>query len=946
MSNSLGKKPNPFSHNRVDTPFQTHTDFDEVYQDEFSRLQSIIEDIRDDEVNHQSKGAVVIGEPGMGKTHMMMRLARERLKNNRLLFIRQPNNLSSVLYHIYSRVLESFVEKVPGSDYSQLEHLLANSFSKIIRQMSEASHSSVGILASISNLTNKDKHILEVVSEEPLNMYQKLGREGSRRKREYWQRIENMVAAWWKNHYSESGYSMALIQGIIKYCSYSEPNKRKLVGKWLAANELEAEELENIGLKNWSENVSQEAFSLEAMSVFGKLSILDEPLIIIFDQLEALGEVYNEDLLLSFGEAVKEIFTHVPNSLIILNLFPQRWEHFQSVFDGAVLDRVSQEKIILTLPEHDKLKQILALNAQPLGIDIDELFTSDELADILTQKTIRNVLVRASDHYKHKVYRIYLPKRSNQKATSLEEVIAGQLKALEEKVTEKDFEPAALMEQLKALEEKITAKGLESEGLSEQLKGLEEKITAKGVEPVALTEQLKALEQKITAKGVESEGITAQLKALEEKITAKGLESEGLMAQQLKALEEKITAKGVESEGITAQLKALEDKITAKGLEPEGTTEQLNTLEEKITAKGLESESISAQLKALEDKITAKGLEPESLTAQLKALEEKITAKGLEPVALTEQLKALEEKITAKGLESEGITEQLKALEEKITAKGVEPVALTEQLLKALEEKLTARRFEEKLFEEFQVLRQEIAGLKTLMEEVAMALKSQTKPIAQVKSEQPLDLELELEEELDSEKQKEQASVIEEYLDEQKALLAYEYDNASVNVTDSDDIGKLTTILNAFETTKTVTISNPKLQGRKMRDYLHINTPTKSVIVSFLQNDGNMFTSKLKRCNELLFRYKDIQFFVLFRDQRQPSIDKKGGVGKEELQKFRNSKKGSAIIMDKDNRVSFELIYKLITDVLNKEEDFVLFDALNTLESYLSKDYWLIRLLK
>jgi len=524
MPNNLGKKPNPFSHNRVDTPFQTHTDFKEVYQDEFSRLQSIIDDIRDDKVNHQSKGAVVIGEPGMGKTHLMMRLAKERLKNNRLLFIRQPNNLSSVLYHIYSRVLESFVEKVPGSDYSQLEHLLANSFSKIIRQMSGASHSSVGILASISNLTNKDKHILKVVSEEPLNMYQKLGGEGSRSKRDYWQRIENMVAAWWKTHYSESGYSMALIQGIIKFCSYSEPNKRKLVGKWLAANELEADELKNIGLKNWSENVSQEAFSLEAMSVFGKLSIMDKPLIIIFDQLEALGEVYNEDLLLSFGEAVKEIFTHVPNSLIILNLFPQRWEHFQTVFDGAVLDRVSQEKIILTLPEHDKLKEILALNAQPLGNDIDELFTSDELADILNQKTIRNVLVRASDHYKHKVYGIYLPKRSTQKATSLEEVIAGQLKALEEKVTEKDFEPAALTAQLKALEEKITAKGLESEGLTAQLKALEEKITAKGVEPVALTEQLKALEEKITAKGFEPVALTEQLKALEEKITAKGVE--------------------------------------------------------------------------------------------------------------------------------------------------------------------------------------------------------------------------------------------------------------------------------------------------------------------------------------------------------------------------------------------------------------------------------------
>ncbi len=113
-------KPNPFSNTRVDTPFQNHTDLKEIYQDEFERLKSIITDIKDDVENHQSKGAVVTGEPGTGKTHLMMRLAKERLKNNRLLFIRQPNNINSVLYHIYSRVLESFVEKVPNSPYSCL----------------------------------------------------------------------------------------------------------------------------------------------------------------------------------------------------------------------------------------------------------------------------------------------------------------------------------------------------------------------------------------------------------------------------------------------------------------------------------------------------------------------------------------------------------------------------------------------------------------------------------------------------------------------------------------------------------------------------------------------------------------------------------------------------------------------------------------------------------
>jgi hypothetical protein len=90
--------------------------------------------------------------------------------------------------------------------------------------------------------------------------------------------------------------------------------------QWLAADELEPEELEKIGLSSWHDELSKEDFSLDAIAVFGKLSLLHEPLIIVFDQLEILGLDHNRSILLNFGEAVKEIFTRVPHSLIIFKL--------------------------------------------------------------------------------------------------------------------------------------------------------------------------------------------------------------------------------------------------------------------------------------------------------------------------------------------------------------------------------------------------------------------------------------------------------------------------------------------------------------------------------------------------------------------------------------------------------------------------------------------------
>jgi DNA polymerase III epsilon subunit-like protein len=159
MLDQLKEQPNPFSGSRVDTPFQNHPDYSDTYHQQFVTLESILKDIKLDS-NRQSKGAVVIGEPGSGKTHLMMRLAQARLSSNRLLFIRQPNNSSSVLYHIYSRILESLVE--PVGSFTQLDYLIINSFHKIV--------------SNLPNLTQKDEEIIKALKNGNINA---LGGEGN-----------------------------------------------------------------------------------------------------------------------------------------------------------------------------------------------------------------------------------------------------------------------------------------------------------------------------------------------------------------------------------------------------------------------------------------------------------------------------------------------------------------------------------------------------------------------------------------------------------------------------------------------------------------------------------------------------------------------------------------------------------------------------------------------
>jgi DNA polymerase III epsilon subunit-like protein len=418
LKQQLHGKPNPFGDSRVDNPFEHHADMPKVYEHEFSRFTTILEEIKRDP-NHQSKGALVIGEAGNGKTHLIMRLAHEVLKNNRLLFIRQPNHPESVIHHIYCRILESFMEIVPNSKYSQLEYLLAHSFSRILIEFYES---------NLSSASKETLRVLQNIKQDPLNVYDVFGKDGSDRKRENWRIMERHTREWWTIKYGFSNYGYELIQGLIKFCSYTNKNKRHLIHKWLAGQEVDEEELKEVGLDNWQESMDREEFALQAIRVFSKLSIEDQPLIIVFDQLESLRD--HENLLRSFGEALKQLFTEISNSLIIVTLFPDRWKHFQHFFDNSITDRIAQNQIYLNRPSERELGGILAAKAVPYQIDIEELLMPEEVENIVKQNSIRAVLNVAADYYRLKADGVPLPVH----ARTFEERVLSDLQKLRDEI--------------------------------------------------------------------------------------------------------------------------------------------------------------------------------------------------------------------------------------------------------------------------------------------------------------------------------------------------------------------------------------------------------------------------------------------------------------------------------------------------------------------------------
>ncbi len=390
-SRRLAGQQNPFHSSRVDTPFQHFVDDRKVHEAAFLRLSSVLRSVAGDR-NQQSQGAVLVGEPGSGKTHLVMRLADEVLRNNRLLFVRQPNQAATVLFHIYSRTLESLVEPVGDGSRSQLDLLLIRALRRIMQ--------------ATDNSTERDREILAALEAEDLG---RLGQGGSEARRQRWERLEARLLRWWADRHSAAGSGRQILQGLMRFCRYTRPDLRESCRRWLATGECEPVDRELEGLSPWNGELEREEFSLQALRVLGLLSSLDAPLILVFDQLEGLWQENNRPVLVRFGEVVRELFTHMPHTLILLTLFPDRWQQFQRDFDGSITGRVGQHVIPLEAPRPDQIEEILDMRLESLGVKAVELFSEDDLEQIVRMPSLRSGLNRASAVFEHRVNGVPLP---------------------------------------------------------------------------------------------------------------------------------------------------------------------------------------------------------------------------------------------------------------------------------------------------------------------------------------------------------------------------------------------------------------------------------------------------------------------------------------------------------------------------------------------------------
>jgi len=359
----------PAFFDRVNTPWDQVPDLEDYNRQAYLRIVRALKDLTrlsPGQSGSNTQGVLILGEAGTGKTHLLMRVARNLAETNHILFIRKPNNEEAVAQHIWANVVSSLARTIPTktSVRSQLDDLLAHVFSRVLIPEFEQD------IRDDKDAEQKRRWVARL-QEDPYNLFNMLG-EGEKRQ-DNLDRIRKRTLKYLQFTHPDVDQTIARV--LITYCFVVREDRKRVLLTWLAGQDVDETEAKDLGLPpSWvtldetsgdaSTQQQREEQALRAIRTVGILSTYYQPLILAFDQLEGLRD--QPRLTHKWGDAVREIFTMAPNFLVITCIFPSLWETwFSPTLDQSVSERIAQQVVTLDTfgPQHGL--KLLATHLEP-----------------------------------------------------------------------------------------------------------------------------------------------------------------------------------------------------------------------------------------------------------------------------------------------------------------------------------------------------------------------------------------------------------------------------------------------------------------------------------------------------------------------------------------------------------------------------------------------------
>lgn len=228
----LDDDPPPFL-DRVNTPWDRVPDFPEYNWQAYNRIVRALRGLSrstPDDGESNSQGVLVLGEAGTGKTHLLMRVARNLSESNHILFVRKPNNEEAVAQHVWANVVSSLARSLPtsGTQKSQLDDLLAHVFTAVL-------------IPELKQDIDEDKDAeqkqrwVNRLTENPFNLFSMLG-DGEQRQSNL-EKIRRRTLRYLQLRHPDVDQTIAHV--LITYCFVIREERKRLLLQWLSGQDVD-----------------------------------------------------------------------------------------------------------------------------------------------------------------------------------------------------------------------------------------------------------------------------------------------------------------------------------------------------------------------------------------------------------------------------------------------------------------------------------------------------------------------------------------------------------------------------------------------------------------------------------------------------------------------------------------------------------------------------------
>lgn len=307
-------KVNPFRSTSVGDPWQIPIDVPEINKMATNIVRDTLDEVRS---TKRSGMALIKGDAGVGKTHLLARLRQKSKKKYQEFFfvnVRPLGDLSRIYLHILQEIMVCLRKKTADDLYTPLEHFIGEIISKSLQK--EFTDGINPLARELGKSFAKDP--MKIFSMDTSRIAS-----GNLRK----MAVNNLIS-------TVNDVDIEFIEVLFHSI---DPKLRPTALKWLNGIDVSEEDLEKLHV---SASINNEERAIRIIQTFANLT--NKPLLLSFDQLESIHYRFKKDNgILLFFDSLTNLYNACPNMLQLVMVQSAVWEEaIQKLIPEYSLQRI------------------------------------------------------------------------------------------------------------------------------------------------------------------------------------------------------------------------------------------------------------------------------------------------------------------------------------------------------------------------------------------------------------------------------------------------------------------------------------------------------------------------------------------------------------------------------------------------------------------------------